>query len=81
MFGFLDQGQLGYLEFAKANSIFHANAVGKLPVQDESVDVLYSSHMLEHLDRYEVGCFLSEARRVLKVGGGYCVLQYLICEC
>lgn len=69
MFGLLDQGQLSYFEFSKANSIFHANVVRRIPVPDSSVDVLYTSHMLEHLDLYEAGLFLTEAKRVLKSGG------------
>lgn len=40
-----------------------------LPLPDGSVDVLYSSHMVEHLDRTQVGEFLTEARRVLRSGG------------
>lgn len=36
---------------------------------DGSVDVVYSSHMLEHLDRATAQQFLAEARRVLKPGG------------
>ncbi len=34
-----------------------------------SADVIYSSHMLEHLDRREARLFLAEARRLLKPGG------------
>lgn len=34
-----------------------------------SADVIYSSHMLEHLDRREARRFLAEARRLLRPGG------------
>lgn len=40
-----------------------------LPIDDESVDAVYHSHVLEHLDRDRVGPFLAEVRRVLRVGG------------
>lgn len=42
---------------------------GGLPLQSGSVEVLYSSHMLEHLDQQEVVLFLREARRILCSGG------------
>jgi predicted SAM-dependent methyltransferase len=38
-------------------------------VADASADVVYSSHMVEHLDRDEAGQFLREAMRVLTPGG------------
>lgn len=40
-----------------------------LPFADASIDVVYHSHMLEHLDRPVVPGFLAEVRRVLKPGG------------
>ncbi len=40
-----------------------------LPVADGSVDAVYHSHVLEHLDRDRVAPFLAEVRRVLRVGG------------
>lgn len=33
------------------------------------MDTIYSSHMLEHLDRAEAQSFLAECRRVLRPGG------------
>lgn len=40
-----------------------------IPASDKSVDVVYHSHLLEHLDR-EVGeGFMREVRRVLRPGG------------
>ena len=40
-----------------------------IPFESGSVDVVYHSHFLEHLDR-DVACqFLLEAKRVLKTGG------------
>lgn len=40
-----------------------------LPVPNNSVGALYSSHMLEHLDRKAAREFLNEAARVLVPGG------------
>lgn len=51
-----------------AGEVQWADAV-RLPNADGSVDVVYSSHMLEHLDRHEARRFLAEAKRVLRPGG------------
>jgi SAM-dependent methyltransferase len=39
------------------------------PFPDGSCHAIYSSHVLEHLDRKTVHLFLSECQRVLKIGG------------
>ena len=39
------------------------------PFDDESIDVCYSSHVLEHLRKDEADYFVSECKRVLKSGG------------
>ena len=41
----------------------------RLPFDDQSIDVAYSSHVLEHLSPHQVPCFMREVRRVLKQGG------------
>jgi predicted SAM-dependent methyltransferase len=43
--------------------------ITKLPYEDSSIDVLYSSHTLEYFDREEAIDVLKEWYRVLKVGG------------
>ncbi len=50
------------------NVIPHNLASG-IPFEDSSVDAVYHSHFLEHLDREVVPGFLREVRRVLKPGG------------
>jgi SAM-dependent methyltransferase len=42
-----------------------------LPLQDQSVDLLHSGGVLEHLKPGELQCFLREAFRVLARGGTY----------
>lgn len=42
-----------------------------IPFDSCSVDVVYHSHMLEHLDRSVVDNFLLECKRVIKSGGIY----------
>lgn len=40
-----------------------------IPFKTDSVDVVYHSHVLEHIDRSTVDWFLKEIKRVLKPGG------------
>jgi UDP-glucose 4-epimerase len=49
--------------------ICFANAGEYIPEKDCSIDVLYSSHMLEHLDQSETDIFMKESKRVLVSGG------------
>lgn len=65
----LSASQLEFIAFARQSGIQHADAVSRIPQPDGSVDVIYTSHMVEHLDRDEARRFLAEARRVLTHGG------------
>ena len=48
--------------------IIAANALA-LPFRDRSIDEIYMSHFLEHLDYMEADLGIREWRRVLKIGG------------
>jgi predicted SAM-dependent methyltransferase len=50
--------------------IRYAN-ITKLPLRDNSVDLLFASHVLEHLPREDLDTALSEVYRVLKPGGRF----------
>ncbi len=67
--GLLSKSQAEFVNFARNSKIKWADATKHIPESDGSVEVLYSSHMLEHLDRRETAEFLKEARRVLIPGG------------
>ena len=69
MLKLLAPSQKEMIAAARAKRIRYANAVERIPEPDHSVEVLYTSHMVEHLDRDEVQRFFAEARRVLKQGG------------
>jgi len=43
--------------------------VTSFPFEDNSCDIIYSSHLLEYFDRVEVSSILTEWNRVLKPGG------------
>ncbi len=55
--------------FALADEIEFGDVVNGLPLPPESCDVIYSSHTLEHLDRWEADRFCEEVLRILKPGG------------
>lgn len=65
----LNESQRTFIALARASDIRYANAVKRIPEPTGSVEVFYSSHMLEHLDQHEALSFLREARRVLKSAG------------
>ncbi len=65
----IESSQYQFIKFARQNNIEYGNATKGLPFQDKSVDVIYSSHMLEHIDRTEAANFLLEAYRILRPGG------------
>jgi ubiquinone/menaquinone biosynthesis C-methylase UbiE len=53
----------------RSGSVRFANAAVHIPCATASVAAVYSSHMIEHLDRREARAFLLEVRRVLRPGG------------
>jgi len=54
---------------ANHTEIRFADAVRRIPCADGAADILYSSHMIEHLDQAGAKAFLLEARRILRPGG------------
>lgn len=59
----------GLARVADARNIQFANAAARIPCAASSVSAVYSSHMIEHLDRAEARAFLAEVRRILRPGG------------
>lgn len=56
------------MEATSSNVILHDLRKG-IPYADASVDAVYHSHLLEHIDRAHVAGFQKEIWRVLKPGG------------
>lgn len=53
------------------------------PYNDYSVDIIYSSHLFEHLSLHSADLFLKEAHRTLKTGGSIRLVVpdlYKICK-
>ena len=67
--GIINNDQLRFIKFCKKNDIQYCDVTKKLPYNDMSVDVIYTSHVLEHLSSDQCDFFLAEAFRVLKPGG------------
>ena len=65
----LGQHQLVFARVAREANISWANAARRLPVPSSAAEAIYSSHMLEHLDRREALRCLGEFHRVLTFGG------------
>lgn len=51
-----------------SDNVMVCNLANGIPFASDSVDAVYHSHMLEHLDRNVAPRFLAEAKRVLKAG-------------
>ncbi len=54
---------------AMTGDVLRHNLRKGIPFPDQSVDGVYHSHLLEHLDRDVVPTFLAEVKRVLRPGG------------
>ena len=68
-FNVIDEEQIANIEFNRVNNIKFADATKKLPFDECSVNVIYTSHMLEHLSRKGAKKFVNEAKRCLVNGG------------
>jgi len=67
--GLIDDGNLDFIRHCRRFGIRFADAARRIPHATGSVDAVYSSHMIEHLDRREARRFLAECQRVLRSGG------------
>lgn len=66
--GLLTASQRALLEASLLHDIRWGSALS-IRHDDNTVDVVYASHMLEHLDRSAARQFLAESLRVLRPGG------------
>lgn len=55
-----------HVDQVKHDHVDHVCDVRQLPFEDESVDLIYASHVIEYFDQHEVVGVLKEWRRVLK---------------
>src|SRR5262245_43358548 len=57
------------VDLRSAAGVVELDLAHALPVADDSVELIYSEHFIEHLDRGDGERLLRECRRVLKPGG------------
>ena len=69
IFNLISSSQLRNVEFNRKKNIFFADATKKFNFSNNSVDIIYTSHMLEHLSKNAANHFIKECNRVLKKGG------------
>ncbi len=67
--GLVSDSQKAFIDIARTHGIIRADATKSIPLPDNSVEVVYSCHVLEHLDPDQGRRFLREIRRVLKKDG------------
>ena len=66
----------GFVKFAGSGVRTHVGTSSNLAaLQTGHFDVVFTSNMLEHLDRAEVHATLAEVRRILKPGGRFVIIQ------
>jgi len=68
-FGLLNKAQLENIEWNKIHNIKFTDATKNIPFENSSVDIVNTSHMLEHLSRNGAKKFLYESLRILKNDG------------
>ncbi len=66
---FISDHQYEVVNFYRKNKIIWADVTKSLPIESNTVNTIYSSHMFEHLDKNEASKCLLEMKRVLKPGG------------
>ena len=69
LFGFVPKWFCEFVSVARQKNIRYCDASKRLPFKDSTVDLIYSCHMLEHLDIDESEKFFNESYRVLKRNG------------
>tara|TARA_Y100000591_G_scaffold42123_1_gene31139 strand:+ start:869 stop:1531 length:663 start_codon:yes stop_codon:yes gene_type:complete len=69
LFNFVPKWFCEFITIAREKDIKYCDASKKIPFKDSSVDLIYSCHMLEHLDKSEAEMFFNESYRVLKTRG------------
>ena len=52
-----------------SKNVIKANLINKIPLKNNSVDFVYSSHFIEHLENKDLNKLLDEIIRILKPGG------------
>ena len=67
---FIDSNEWVNIDWApKSSKVKQANLLKKLPFRNETFDLVYCSHFIEHISVENLIHFINECNRVLKTGG------------
>jgi len=69
LFNFVPKWFCEFISISRQKNIKYCDVSKKIPFNDSTVDLIYSCHMLEHLDQNETKVFFNESFRVLKPNG------------
>ncbi len=65
---FVPEPFIHFMNVVRVEKIKYCDASKKIPENSKSIDLVYSCHMLELLDKSETNQFLGECKRILKPG-------------
>jgi len=68
-FKFIPKWFCEFITISREKNIKYCDASKKIPFKDSTVDLIYTCHMLEHLDQNETKIFFNESYRILKPNG------------
>ncbi len=66
---FIPKPYIELIDLAKNKKVIFCNVIVNIPEKKNSIDLIYSSHLLEHLDSKETDKFLSNCKKILKPNG------------
>ena len=69
LFNFIPKWFCEFITISREKNIKYCDVSKKIPLKDSTVDLIYSCHMLEHLDQNETKIFFNESYRILKPKG------------
>ena len=69
LFNFIPKWFCEFITISRQKNIKYCDASKKIPFKDSTVDLIYTCHMLEHLDQNETKVFFNESYRILKPNG------------
>lgn len=71
----VDLNPNGHKHCNKDVTFYCSSVTSMLDIKDKSVNIVFASNLLEHLDRNEIICFFREIKRILKSNGKVIIIQ------
>ena len=64
------------IDLIKSSNIINHNIKNALPFANDEIEIIYHSHVLEHLSKSDAENFIKECYRILKPGGKVLVVDW-----